>query len=178
MSKKCNICGVKLNYENRYMRSGNRGHEKICKECYKERRNQRYKNTNNRPTCLVIRKYHSGIIEFPSLEAKKQFLVDRKCQTVVSVVRNGHTSRVGQSVDHLIEEEDPNTGQILRSYTKTLCHECGGIVRFDSNGFKCCSVCGLLDTNYTLSNEFEIRGDGYNMPQRRYYSHARHGPAP
>jgi hypothetical protein len=172
VAKSCRECGCKLTHENRYWPKNGHSIGRICQSCHKTLRRLRYaKRLNNPPTCLVIRKYHAGIIEFPSLEAKKQFLVDRKCQTVVSVIRNGYTSRVGQSVDHLIEEEDPNTGQILRSYTKTLCHECGGIVRFDHNGFKCCSICGLLDTNYTLSNEFEVRGDGYNMPQRRYYSH-------
>lgn len=69
------------------------------------------------------------------------------------------SSRVGQRVDDLVRIRDdddpynPDTNKVF--FAPRKCGECGGILRYDKNGFRVCVDCSLLDGEFiVLDNEF------------------------
>lgn len=175
-TKKCKVCGEKLTKINKY--KPKRGHTigRICYVCYLKQKKSKYEKLTkiDRPVYMKG-KYSNKIIEFKNIDAKRDFLRDRRLQCIGCHPKTGHSSRCGQSVEHLIEEETED-GRTIRQYTRTLCIECGGIVRYDNCGFKVCIECGLLASSApTMENEFRIYRDSYNIPQNEYYGHAGQG---
>jgi len=116
-------------------------------------------------------KYRKISITFLNQEAKKHFLLCRRLQVIGCHPKVGHESKVGQRVEHLVEERTEH-GEMHRYFIDTKCDECQGEVKFNPHGFKQCIECGLLSANFTLENELDEPQDR-DLPQEEYYGHAR-----
>ncbi|MCK9568677.1 hypothetical protein M0R72_07035 [Candidatus Pacearchaeota archaeon] len=168
----CRVCGIRLYRENAYKnRKSGHGYRRLCKECDKERRNANNAKSGKMSRLQLKGKYRKITISFQSPEAKKHFLLYRRQQVIGCHPKVGNESKVGQRVEHLVEKQDKH-GETHRWFESTKCDECGGEVRFKENGFKRCIECGLLSSNYTLSNELD-EPQKRDIPQEEYYSYAR-----
>jgi hypothetical protein len=168
----CHTCGVRLSRQTAYKNPKNRRkYRRYCKECSKKQSfAYRQKNNGNRRLRLKG-KYRHILIDFETLQAKKHFLLCRRLQVIGCHPKVGNESKVGQRVEHLIEERDEHN-ELHRWYESTKCDECGGNVRFNAHGFKECMSCGLLSANFTLENEIDNEPKDRDLPQEEYYSHA------
>jgi len=175
MSKhSCRSCGVKLCRENAYKnRKRGHGYRGICKACHNKQSYDR-----KRVSRTIKRSYRlkainrAKPIEFSSSDDKRRFLLLRRLQSIGIRPSIGFTSRLGQRVEHIVEERNKETRELKRYYLETLCSECSGIIRFDDRGFKVCVHCGLLAELSTLDNELGPEIGPRDLRQNEYYSHA------
>ena len=171
----CGLCGTKLTRQNAYKnRKKGRGYRRICKECDNKRRiAHRAKNGQRKTTYILKAINRAKPILFSSPDEKRRFVTLRRLQSIGVRPKVGHSSRVGQRVEHIVEERNQETKEIRHYYEETLCSECGGIIRFDDRGFKACVNCGLLADIFTLSNELGPEPLDRDLRADEYYGHAR-----
>lgn len=171
----CRACGAKINRKNAYKnRKRGRGYILICKECRKKQIiSARSRRKHENPTYLLKAINRAKPILFPSADDKRRFVTLRRLQSIGVRPKVGHSSRVGQRVEHIVEERDKDTNEIRRHYEETRCSECGGIIRYDDRGFKVCVSCGLLAELFTLSNELDPEPQARDLRSNEYYSYAR-----
>jgi len=172
MSRVCDSCGVKLSRKNAYKnRKRRKGYRRLCKECDNKIRNDRRQANGQKSLLRLKGKYRHILINFPTQEAKKHFLLCRRQQVIGCHPKVGNESKVGQRVEHMLEEYNEH-GEVHRYFVATHCDECGEEVAFNAHGFKQCKSCGLLSANFTLANELDEPQDR-DLPQEEYYSYAR-----
>jgi len=172
MSRVCDSCGVKLSRKNAYKnRKRRKGYRRLCKECDNKIRNDRRQANGQKSLLRLKGKYRHILINFPDQEAKKHFLLCRRQQVIGCHPKVGNESKVGQRVEHMLEEYNEH-GEVHRYFVATHCDECGEEVAFNAHGFKQCKSCGLLSANFTLANELDEPQDR-DLPQEEYYSYAR-----
>jgi len=175
MSRFCCSCGVKLSRKNAYKnRKRGKGYRRFCKNCHNK---QSYDKKLLRRTKLGTYKVkainRANALIFSSYNEKRSFLTLRRLQSIGIHPSIGHSSRLGQRVEHIVEERDKETRELRRYYQETLCSECDGIIRFDDRGFKVCVDCGLLAELFTLSNELGTDAGPRDLRPHEYYSYAR-----
>lgn len=171
----CRICKTKLTRQNAYRQQNNsRRLRHICKECRKKQimASERERKVK-KPTYRVKAINRANPIEFSTYQAKHQFVTLRRLQSIGVRPKVGHSSRVGQRVEHIEEERNEDDGEVRRYYQETLCSECGSIIRYDDRGFKVCISCGLLAELFTLDNELGPDLSARDLRADEYYSHAR-----
>ena len=170
----CRECGVRLSRDNAYKnRKMGHGYRRLCKECDKKKRNVNNEKRGKVSYLKVKAINRAKYIVFTSYAEKHSFLTLRRLQSIGVHPPVGHTSRLGQRVEHIVEERNEDTGELRRYYEETLCAECGGIIRFDDRGFKVCVNCGLLAEIFTLSNELGPEPGHRDLRPYEYYSYAR-----
>ena len=162
----CNCCGVRLTRQNAYRRSGNRHKlRRICIDCFKKQRNDKYESGNKKFTTKVRR----GRLEFPSFEAKHEYITLRRLQARFGRGHISCSSNVNKAVYvpryEEIEHEDGKI--ILKHYERMICEECGGLVVYKKNNFQICSDCGLI-ANDRLNIIYTEPTTQENRMSRRY----------
>jgi hypothetical protein len=164
--KYCKKCNVELNTENCYSRSAIRFRPlsycikcdaKLHRKYYKEnqdkikaRSTNRYKNdVNNFPTLRVKRgrDHKSFKVVFKTLTEKRSFVLLRRLQIKYGKCHVSRSAKVNQSVDVKHRDDDGNI-----TYVKMLCSECNSLVRYNKNGFKECTNCGLIQETLEFDN--------------------------
>lgn len=173
----CRSCNKKIDRTNAYKnRKRGRGYRLICKECHNKLSYERKRKsrTKNKPVLLKAINRENPIA-FSTYADKREFLLLRRQQSIGARPAIGHSSRVGQRVEQVIEERDKDTKEVHRYQLESRCSECQGIIRYDDRGFKVCESCGLLAELFTLSNELSADQLPNDLPAHEYYSHARRG---
>lgn len=172
--KVCKFCGVRLTRQNAYISSQNKHRlRKICIECHNKLRIERTRKRRSKSRPILLKAINrEQEIRFDNYIEKRRFVIIRKLQNIGHRPAIGFCSRVGQRVEHIVEERDKDNN-VHRFYQEMRCSECSGLIRFDERGFKACVECGLLTEVFTLENELQPGTMPRDLRSSEYYSHAR-----
>lgn len=151
-AKFCRVCDIELTCENRFWPKKGNSVGKICKKCHSLNSNKNYKKSLNKGKFVKIDRgsYRAFKILFDTEEEANSFRTLRKIQIRWGRAHTDHSSYVDKSVDEFVQYMDQDTRTYRQYYILAKCGKCGGIVRFDTHGFKICEDCGLF---YSANNQ-------------------------
>lgn len=156
-TRTCRKCGVVLTPDNAYSRIREAFvPQSYCMACQKERERARYNSDPKTKIKRVLSNYEKkkkyttkvrrGKVEFPSFQAKHDFLAMRRIQARFGRGHISCSSNINKAVyvPRYEEIEQDNETIILKHYEPLKCEECGGLVLYKDNNYQVCSDCGLI----------------------------------
>lgn len=150
-TRTCRKCGVVLTPDNAYSRI-----QEVfvpfgyCKKCDKIRRSKNYNSQKRKILHVGNKKFTTkvrrGKVEFPSFQAKHEFLAMRRIQARFGRGHISCSSNINKAVyvPRYEEIEQDNETIILKHYEPLKCEECDGLVLYKDNNYQVCSDCGLI----------------------------------
>lgn len=165
--KVCRVCGEKLTRENRYRTKYGKNLGLICKECRNKQKRRGYKTIPKKYTITIDRgSYHPFKLEFDSINERHDFRTWRQLQIRWGQSHTDPSGFAGKAVDRFIQYMDRDTRTYRQYYITETCN-CGGIIRYDSSGYKICDNCGLFNSTSNIIEHTYFELDSINEPTRR-----------
>lgn len=106
-------------------------------------------------------KKYDRVLEFPTRQAKHDFITQAELQARYGRGHASPSSRCNQRVSTVVEYQDEN-GKCIRSTVEKTCDECGNVLQYDDRGYKCCASCGLIH-----NREFNIIDNELSYKSKR-----------
>lgn len=165
--KVCRVCGERLTKENRYRYKSKHSIGLICKECYKKQRTARYQRRNKKYTITIDRGRNPPFkLKFDSIEDRQFFSTWRRLQIRWGQCHTDPSGFAGKAVDRFIQYMDQDT-MTYRQYFITETCACGGIIRYDTSGYKICDKCGWFHSTSNIIEHTYFEQDSMNESTRR-----------
>lgn len=165
--KYCRVCGERLTSENRYQTKSGKNLGRVCKGCFNEKRRDAYKTITKKFTITIDRGNNPPFkLEFDSIEDRQFFTTWRRLQIRWGQCHTDPSGFAGKAADRFIQYMDQDT-QTFRQYFVTETCNCGGIVRYDTSGYKICDKCGWFFSHSSIIEHTHAELDTLNEPTRK-----------